>query len=96
MAPEGSMFDGQLDLCIAGNLGRLAMAKALGMFTKGTQKDHPQITFARSQEFSIFAPQGGILCHADGETICLDGTELIVRVIPGVLRVYIPQKDVTQ
>jgi len=93
MAPEGSMFDGQLDLCLAGKLGRISMAKALAMFMKGTQKDHPQILFGRSFEFSLFAPQGGMLCHADGETICLDGSELTVRVLPGAITCFIPQNS---
>jgi len=88
MAPESIINDGFFDLCMTrGHLPRSSLLKAIGQYTRGTQKDNPNVVTGRASEFRITAPGGGLVCHADGETISINSDELSVRCIPGALRI---------
>lgn len=91
MAPEGRSDDGLLDLCMTGKkLNRREMAALIIRYTKGTQAEHPAIITGRADYFSITAEKGGLICHADGETICTDGSSLEVSLHPGALSILAP------
>ncbi len=85
MAPDAKTDDGLLDMCVAGNLNRRAMVDLMVRYTKGTQADHPQVQVHRAPHYTIQARSGSLVCHADGETICLDGKELQVECLPQAL-----------
>ncbi len=87
MAPHASNHDGLLDLCLAGCLTRRDMIALIAGYTKGSQASHPKITLGRATHFSIQAPGGGLVCHADGETICIDGNSLVVECLPSKLNI---------
>ncbi len=94
MAPDGKSDDGLLDLCMTSQaLNRREMASLIIRYTKGTQADHPKILIDKAEYFSISAPQGGLVCHADGETICTDGTSLEVSLHPGALSILAPPSE---
>jgi hypothetical protein len=40
----------------------------------------------RSANFSLKALKGGMTAHCDGETVCLEGTELSINCRPAALR----------
>jgi len=82
MAPNAQNNDGKFDLCLSHRLDRRAMISLIGRFIKGTQATHPLITTAASSRFEIEAIRGGLVCHADGETICTNGTSLSVECLP--------------
>jgi YegS/Rv2252/BmrU family lipid kinase len=90
MAPGGRVDDGLLDLCLAGPLDRRDMVKLLGLYAKGSQASHPKIRMDRAAAFLIEAPEGGLVCHADGETICVDGSSLKVECFPAMLSLVGP------
>ncbi len=90
MAPQADIRDGFLDLCMAGELNRRAMASLMGRYIHGTQAEHPSITIDRSTRFSVEALEGGLIVHADGETVCVDGASLAVECIPGALSILCP------
>jgi diacylglycerol kinase (ATP) len=83
MAPDSSSEDGLLDLCMAGELNRREMAAMILRYTKGTQAGHEKIFTARSPSYRIEAPEGGLVVHADGEIICIDGTSLTISCLKG-------------
>lgn len=86
MAPNGSNNDGLFDLCMATRaLKRGEMFRAILQYSKGKQLDNPLFHHALSDGFTIEAPEGGLICHADGETITTDGTHLQVELIPSAL-----------
>lgn len=85
MAPEAKNDDGLLDLCVAGELTRAQMAGLLMRYTKGTQAGHPRIRTAQVPSVRLEAPEGGLVVHADGETICTNGRSLVIECIPGVI-----------
>jgi len=91
MAPDGMSDDGLLDLCMTSKaLTRLEMAGLIIRYIKGTQAGHRAIMTERSAAFSITAQEGGVVCHADGETICTDGRHLDITLFPGALSIFAP------
>ena len=86
MAPEGINFDKLLDLCMTkGELRRGELLSALGQYTRGTQAENPHVLTDRAKTFEFEASEGGLVCHADGETVCTDGKNLQVECIPHAL-----------
>ncbi len=81
MAPHANTDDGLLDICIAGQLSRLGILGMIPRFMQGTQATHGQIKTARAASVHVTAIKGVLPTHADGETICTAGSELIVEVI---------------
>ncbi|GMO53249.1 MAG: diacylglycerol kinase family lipid kinase [Treponemataceae bacterium] len=86
MGPDALLNDGELDLCAANRRSRAGMAKIILHYTKGTQHECEGVTRARSAKYSLRALEGGMVAHADGETICLDGKELEITCVPSALR----------
>jgi YegS/Rv2252/BmrU family lipid kinase len=86
MAPKARNWDGAFDLCMAAELTRGQMVDLIGRYTKGSQAGRPGITCARAAHYAIEAPEGGLVVHADGETICTDGHSLDIACLPSALR----------
>jgi diacylglycerol kinase (ATP) len=79
MAPRSVNHDGLFDMCMAEKLGRGEMIGLIGRYTKGTQAEHPKIKTTQSARYAISAPEGGLVVHSDGETICTDGKSLVIE-----------------
>jgi diacylglycerol kinase (ATP) len=90
MAPESLIDDGLFDLCIAGEVSRLAIFGLILRFMRGTQLGHPAIRTARSDHITVTALKDSLPAHADGETLCVAGKSLEVRLLPNALEVVIP------
>jgi diacylglycerol kinase family enzyme len=88
MAPWAIDDDGLLDLCMADRMTRRQMIGLMIRYTKGTQEDHPLVTTARAPRYEIEATEGGLVVHADGETICINGSSISVECIPHALRIF--------
>jgi YegS/Rv2252/BmrU family lipid kinase len=83
MAPEGKNYDGLLDLgMLRDRLRRGQLFRMLIRYTKGTQLKHPLMLSARTVRLSVEALDGGLTAHADGETICVDGKQLEIELLP--------------
>ncbi len=93
MAPEAKVGDGLLDLCMSGDMTRGEMLGAILRYTKGSQSELQGFLFARSASFEIEAPDGGLVVHADGETICVNGFSLKVECLPGALELCGVRED---
>ncbi len=89
MAPESDISDGKLDLCMTVQaLTRVQMIKLLFKYFRGSQIYSSLMKTARSFSYEITAPNGGLVCHADGETVCTDGTHLFIECVPSALRIF--------
>ena len=80
-APDSASDDGILNLCIAGQVSRLEI---LGLFPKvmsGTQAGHKAIRMPMGQKIRVDALDGSLPVHADGETICENGSHLEVEIL---------------
>jgi len=81
MAPDAMPDDGQLDLCIAGQLSRIGILMLIPKFMNGTQAAHPKIRTGRARKIHVVAKDGVLPAHADGETICTTGSEMTIELI---------------
>lgn len=96
MAPKSDNGDGVFDYCMASRLTRRDMAALIVRYTKGTQEGHHKIETGRSMRFAITALSGGLVVHADGETICVDGKSLLVECLPLRIRVLCRPKGLSR
>jgi YegS/Rv2252/BmrU family lipid kinase len=87
MAPNGQVSDGLLDLCIAGEVSRMKILALIPKFMKGTQVGHPAIKMTHAGHVTVIARTGSLPAHADGETLCVDGSRLDIQLLPGFLNV---------
>ena len=81
-APRAETDDGFFDLCIAGQVSRPRIFPLILLFMKGTQETHPAIQMERTQNISVTALKGVIPAHADGETLCVEGQKLVLKIVP--------------
>ena len=85
MAPTSKSQDGLFDLCIAGQTSQLGIMALIPRFMKGTQAGHPVVRMEQAQRVVVKAVTGSIPAHADGETLCTEGQQLVLEILPGQL-----------
>jgi diacylglycerol kinase (ATP) len=93
MAPNSSMDDGLFDLCIAGQVSRSGILLLIPRFMQGSQAGHPAVRTARSAQVTITSQDSGLPAHADGETLCITGRRLEMKILPKLLEVIIPAQE---
>lgn len=91
MAPEAASGDGLLDICLAGKASRLTILGMLPRFMQGTQAGHPAVRFLRARQITVNAGSSELPVHADGETLTETAQHVLVKVLPGALRVLMMQ-----
>ena len=87
MAPDGDPGDGVFNLCVASQVPQIKILPLATKFISGTQAGHPAIRMLQSKKVRVKAITGFIPAHADGETICVAGNELLIELIPQALEV---------
>ncbi len=91
MAPDGKPDDGLLDLIIAREVSRPKIFALIGRFMGGTQAGHEAIQTDQIQKVSVKALNGVLPAHADGETLCTEGTHLEIEILPSQIElIYTP------
>jgi len=89
MAPSSSPDDALFDLCVAQEVGKAGIFALIARFMKGTQATHPAILTRRAREVLATAKEGSLPAHADGETLCTEGEELSLRILPAQIQVVV-------
>lgn len=87
MAPQGNVGDGQLNLCVAGQVGRLGILALLPRFMQGSQESHPAIAMDTIEAIKVTGLNSGLPAHADGETISTAAQQLEIKILPLAIRV---------
>ena len=87
MAPQGDPGDGQFDLCIVSAPSRARIFGLIPYFLKGTQFSQPEITTGRTNNISVKATKGVLPAHCDGETLCEEGRELSMEIVPAAIEI---------
>jgi diacylglycerol kinase (ATP) len=82
MAPHSQPDDQQLDLCVAHEMSRLTILRTIPSFFKGSQAGRPNIWTGRARRVSVTALKGSLPAHADGETLCTEGSQLTMETSP--------------
>jgi diacylglycerol kinase (ATP) len=92
-APSGDPGDGNFDLCIARSASQLRIFGLIPYFMKGTQATQKEVTMAKARNVHVMALQGTLPVHCDGETVCFEGKELTIELLPQQIE-FITQKPV--
>ncbi|NLE43770.1 MAG: diacylglycerol kinase family lipid kinase [Chloroflexi bacterium] len=82
MAPDSSPDDGLIDVCVVHQVSRARMLPLILRFMQGTQYTQRPVKGFRAREIIVTALDGRLPAHADGETICTDGQQLQITVLP--------------
>ena len=94
MAPEAAIDDGQLDLCIAEQVSKAKIFALIPRFMAGTQASQPSIKTGRTGSIVVTALEGSLPAHADGETLCTEGQQLNVEILPNQIQVICQPQDI--
>jgi len=89
MAPTSASDDGLFDLCVAQEVGKLGIFALIARFMKGTQASHPAIFTRQARTVHVTAQAGSLPAHADGETLCTEGKELCLEILPRQIEVLV-------
>lgn len=90
MSPQSRNDDGLFDLCIAEGVSRRRIFTLIPHFFKGSQFSQPEIRFGQTNKLVVTAVTGVLPAHADGETLCTDGSQLTLELLPQQLDVLCP------
>jgi len=90
-APNGDAYDGIFDLCLARSASQLRIFGLIPYFMKGTQATQKEVSMAQAHKVKVTAIEGTLPVHCDGETVCYEGKEIEVELLPSQLD-YITQK----
>ena len=95
MAPDSGIDDGLLDLCIAEQVSKARIFALIPRFMAGTQASQPSIQTGRTPSIVVTALEGSLPAHADGETLCTEGQQLKMEILPRQIEIICPQQDRT-
>jgi len=87
MAPQAEPDDGLLDFCIADQVSRLRIFTLIPHFMKGTQATQPEIRTGCARRVVVRAVEGVLPGHSDGETLCTEGEQLTIELLPHQIEV---------
>jgi YegS/Rv2252/BmrU family lipid kinase len=93
MAPQGEPDDGWLDLCIAREVSRTRIFGLIPHFMRGSQANQEPIRTGRTRRVTIHSIEGTLPAHADGETLCVEGQELVIDLLPQQIEVVTAGRD---
>ena len=93
MAPESGIDDGLLDLCIAEQVSKARIFALIPRFMAGTQASQPSIQTGRTRSIVVTALEGSLPAHADGETLCTEGEQLNVEILPRQIEIICQKAD---
>jgi diacylglycerol kinase (ATP) len=82
MGPHAQTDDGLFDLCIAQQVSRARILALIPKFMNGTQSTQAAVKTARARRVTVTALEGVLPAHADGETLCTEGRDLVMELLP--------------
>jgi len=82
MAPEAINRDGLLDICIVEKAARPALLRLMLKFIKGTHTFSHLVKTDRARHIEVISEMESLPAHADGETLCHEGSHLKIEVVP--------------
>ena len=85
ICPDASPDDGLLDVCLVGDVGRLALLRAFPKVRTGAHLDHSDVTIYRASEVRLETDTADPTVRADGEPFAR--LPLTITVCPGSLLV---------
>lgn len=87
MAPSAEDTDGKLNLIIVREVPQFSMFGLIVKFMKGSHEADPAVRTAITDALTATAIKGTLPVHADGVTICEEGSEVNITLIPRGLEI---------
>ncbi|MBP9040145.1 MAG: diacylglycerol kinase family lipid kinase [Anaerolineaceae bacterium] len=87
MVPSARPDDGIFGLNIVREVPQMAMFGLMVKIMKGTHVTDPAVVMTQSKKIRVTALKGSMPCHADGVTICEEGIDLTIEIIPRGLEI---------
>jgi diacylglycerol kinase (ATP) len=81
MAPDGIPDDGKFDVCVAPKVSKGKVLALIPHFMKGDQYEQKPVRAIQTTTLKTTALEGSLPVHVDGETLCVEGKELEIRII---------------
>lgn len=87
ICPRAEADDGEFDVCLAGELGRLEVVKALAASFAGRHLCLPKVSYVRGRVLTVDGPPD-LPIHADGQVVgCLPAR---FEILPRAVQVICP------
>jgi YegS/Rv2252/BmrU family lipid kinase len=86
IAPDAGLSDGEFDVVILGDLGKIDLVRNIPRVYDGSHVTHPKVTILRAREAQIVSPDR-LLLQADGEVLGM--APATFRVVPSALHVIV-------
>ena len=87
MAPKAKIDDGLLSICVVNQVSRPRIFTLVPHFMKGTQETQTEIQFLETDELKVTALHGNLPAHADGETLCVAGDQLQIKLLSKQIKI---------
>jgi len=87
MTPNSKPDDGLFDLCIAETADKWRIMQLIPHFLRGTQATQKEIQMKQARKVFIQSFDRTFPAHADGEFICLNGSQLTLEIYPQELEI---------
>jgi diacylglycerol kinase family enzyme len=91
MAPDGKRDDGLLNICIATQVSRARIFTLIPHFMRGDQATQKEIRTFQAKQVVVTALKGVLPAHADGETLCTEGKQLSIELLPQQINLICPE-----
>ncbi len=86
IAPQASLEDGKLDMCLVKNIPRIKMLYLIPFFMQGTHVRQKDVTMLRSRHV-IITSTDNLIAHSDGELICTEAHRIECELLPQRVRI---------
>ena len=86
IAPQASLEDGKLDMCLVKNIPRIKMLYLIPFFMQGTHVRQKDVTMLRSRHV-IITSADNLIAHSDGELICTEAHRIECELLPQRVRI---------
>jgi diacylglycerol kinase (ATP) len=87
LTPDATPDDGQFDVIVADQLGRLRLASFITRVMRGTHVGAKPVSIHRARRLVVDG-QRGLPGHMDGEVLCTAGRHIEIELLPGRLKVW--------
>ena len=87
MAPGANINDGLLNLCIVSEVPQMAMFGLIGKFMRGTHEAESAVQTHQAAKVTVTALKGTLPVHADGVTVCEEGEQITIELLPRSLEI---------
>lgn len=82
LAPNGLADDDKFDLNIVEQASKFQNLLLMLRYIQGKQAGHPKIKLCQANKVTVTAIEGVLPAHADGETLCKEGSRLDIEILP--------------